>query len=125
MINERKRQKFWDMQIAVKKKFKGAHTKVNSDGKVFVANSHGRNIIGTKYPSLALSPDVYTAWKNTFLVEHWNRQEARSIRGIQCDIKNNTVQGGEELSKAIYEYFEDTPEIYDEEEVTEEDYLSE
>tara|TARA_B110000858_G_scaffold58404_1_gene68045 strand:+ start:343 stop:720 length:378 start_codon:yes stop_codon:yes gene_type:complete len=125
MINERKRQQFWDMQNSIQKKFKGAHTKINSDGGVFVADARGRNIIGTKYPDLAIAKDVFTAWKNTFLIEHWNRQEARSIRGIQCDIKNNTVQGGEDMSKAIYEYFEDAPEIYDEEEVTEEDYLSE
>ncbi len=118
-INERKRQQFWEMQSFIKKKIKGAHTKVNSDGSVYVADASGRNTIGTKYPSLALAPDVFTAWKNAYVVEHWNRQEARSIRGIQCDIRNNTVQGGEELSKAIHEYFEEDIEMYDEENVNE------
>ena len=56
-INERKRQQFWDMQSFVKKKIKGAHTKVNDDGKIYVADRNGRNTIGTKYPSLALAPD--------------------------------------------------------------------
>ena len=41
--------------------------------------------------------------------------EARQVKGIRKDIQNNTVQGGEELSKAIYEYFEDEPGLYDEE----------
>lgn len=118
-INERKRQQFWDMQTFIKKKIKGAHTKINDDGRVYVADGNGRNTIGTKYPSLALADDVFTAWKNAYIVEHWNRQEARSIRGIKADINNNTVQGGEDLSKAIYEYFEDTPEIYDEENMDE------
>ncbi len=115
MINEIKRQKFWEMQNFIQKKFKGAHTKSNNDGRIYVADRSGRNLIGTKYPDLALAPDVYTAWKNAYTVEHWNRQEARSIKGIQADIKNNTVQGGESLSKAIYEYFEDDNELYDEE----------
>ena len=114
-IKEGKRQRFWEMQTFVQKKFKGAHTKTNSDGRFYVADKDKKNLIGTKYPDLALADDVYTAWKNAYVVEHWNRQEARSIRGIRADIRNNTVQGGEELSKAIYEYFEDDTEIYDEE----------
>ena len=125
MINERKRQKLWEYKKFLNRKFKGAELKSNGNGGLYVADSHGLNLIGDKYPDLAHAKDAFTAWKNAFLVEHWNRQEARSIRGIQCDINNNTVQGGEDMSKAIYEYFDDAPEIYDEEDINEEAFLSE
>ena len=125
MINERKRQKLWEYKKFLNRKFNGAELKSNGSGGLYVADSNGSNLIGDKYPDLAHSKDAFTAWKNAFLVEHWNRQEARSIRGIQCDINNNTVQGGEDMSKAIYEYFDDAPEIYDEEDINEEAFLSE
>ena len=112
---ERKRHKFWEMQQFLKRKFKGAKTMAGPNGTYFVGDKEGRNIIGEKYPDLSLSDNVFDAWKNAFVIEHWNRQEARSIKGIKADIKNNTIQGGESLSKAIYEYFEDNSEIYDEE----------
>jgi len=122
---ERKQARLRDYKKFIGKKFKGALLKSNTSGRLYIADATGKNIIGEKYPDLALASDVYTAWKNCYLVEHWNRQEARSIRGIQCDINNNTVQGGEEMAKAIYEYFEDAPEIYDEEDINEEAFLSE
>ena len=116
MINiEIKQQRLKDYKKFLNRKFKGATLKSNSNGGLYIADSEGKNLIGEKYPSLAIAKDAFTAWKNAYLVEHWNRQEARSIRGIRTDIKNNTVQGGEDMSKAIYEYFEDAPEIYDEE----------
>ena len=40
---------------------------------------------------------------------------SEAVSGQGEDIQNNTVQGGEGLSKAIHEYFEDAPEIWDEE----------
>ena len=85
------------------------------DGTYFVGDKRGRNIIGEKYPDLSTSDSVFDAWKNAYVIEHWNRQEARSIKGIRADIRNNTVQGGDGMSKAIYEYFEDDIEVYDEE----------
>ena len=116
---ELKQQRLKDYKKFLNRKFKGAKLTSNSNGKLYIADSNGKNLIGEKYPSLALAPDVFTAWKNAYLVEHWNRQEARSIKGIKTDIRNNTVQGGEDMSKAIYEYFEDSPEIYDEENIDE------
>jgi hypothetical protein len=112
---ERKQQKLREYKKFLNRKFKGCDLISNGNGKLYIADSVGKNLIGEKYPDLALADDVFTAWKNAYLVEHWNRQEARSIKGIKTDIKNNTVQGGEGMSKAIYEYFEDAPEIYDEE----------
>ena len=119
MLNERKKQKFWEMQQFLKKKFKGAHTKTSQSGKYFVADSNEKNLIGENYPDLALADDVYTAWKNAFTVEHWDRMEARQVKGIRKDIQNNTIQGGEGMTKAIYEYFEEDIEMYDEENVNE------
>jgi len=116
---ERKQQQLKKYKKFLNRKFKGIQTKVSPSGKFYVSDSVGNNLIGNKYPDLALSKDIYTAYKNAYLVEHWNRQEARSIKGIRADIQNNTVQGGESLAKAIYEYFEDAPEIYDEENIDE------
>ena len=47
--------------------------------------------------------------------ERKKSQEKKSKKNDLPSDKNNTVQGGEGMSKAIYEYFEDAPEIYDEE----------
>ena len=109
------RVQFWRLQKVVRKKIKGAQTMKASNGQYYVADKEGKNVIGNKYPDLALADDVITAWKRVSIVEHWNRMEARQVKGIRKDIQNNTVQGGEELSKAIYEYFEDEPGLYDEE----------
>ena len=119
MIQERKKHKLREYKKFLDKKFKGVETKMSSNGKFYVSDSNGRNLIGNKYPGLALAPDVYTAYKNAYIVEHWNRMEARQVKGIRKDIQNNTVQGGEGLAKAIYEYFEDEPGMYDEENMNE------
>ncbi len=119
MIQERRKHKLNEYKKFLDKKFKGVETKMASNGEFYVSDSNGRNIIGNKYPDLALSPDVYTAYKNAYIIEHWNRMEARQVKGIRKDIQNNTVQGGEGLAKAIYEYFEDEPGMYDEENMNE------
>ena len=119
MILERKQHKLREYKKFLNKKFKGVETKMASNGKFYVSDSNGKNLIGNKYPDLALADDVFTAYQNAFTVEHWNRMEARQVKGIRKDIQNNTVQGGEGLAKAIYEYFEDEPGMYDEENMDE------
>ena len=116
---ERKQQKLREYKKFLNRKFKGIETKMSPGGKFYVSDSKGRNLIGNKYPDLSLAPDVFTAYKNAYIVEHWNRMEARQVKGIRKDIQNNTVQGGEGLAKAIYEYFEDEPGMYDEENMNE------
>ena len=113
------REQFWRLQKVVRKKIKGAQTMKASNGQYYVADKEGKNVIGNKYPDLSLAPDVYTAYKNAYTVEHWNRMEARQVKGIRKDIQNNTVKGVEALAKAIYEYFEDEPGMYDEENMDE------
>ena len=116
---ERKQQKLREYKKFLNRKFKGIQTKISPSGKFYVSDSNGNNLIGNKYPDLSLAPDVFTAYKNAYIVEHWNRMEARQVKGIRKDIQNNTVQGGEALAKAIYEYFEDEPGMYDEENMDE------
>ena len=112
---ERKQYKLREYKKFLNRKFKGIETKMAPNGGFYVSDSNGNNLIGNKYPDLAISPDVYTAYKNAYIVEHWNRMEARQVKGIRKD----TVQGGEGLAKAIHEYFEDEYEMYDEENLNE------
>ena len=116
---EIKQQQLKKYKKFLNRKFKGVQTKINKDGKFWVSDSNGKNLIDTKYPDLITASDVFTAYKNAYIVEHWNRMEARQVKGIRKDIQNNTVQGGEGLAKAIYEYFEDEYEMYDEENMNE------
>jgi len=112
---ERKQQRLKEYKKFLNRKFKGIETKMSPNGQFYISDSNGRNLIGNKYPDLALADDIFTAYKNAYIVEHWNRMEARQVRGIRKDIQNNTVQGGEGLAKAIHEYFEEEPGMYDEE----------
>ena len=112
---ERKQQRLKEYKKFLNRKFKGIETKMSPNGQFYVSDSNGRNLIGNKYPDLALADAIFTAYKNAYIVEHWNRMEARQVKGIRKDIQNNTVQGGEGLAKAIHEYFEDDFEMYDEE----------
>lgn len=83
---EVRRYKFQKLKTKLQKKFPGAQTAQSQDGRYYVSQ-HGANLVGSRYPDLAFSDDVYTAWTNLETVEHWNRIEDRNSHGFASDIE--------------------------------------
>lgn len=108
---EVKRYRFQKLKKKLQKKFPGAQTCKSQDGRYYVSQK-GVNLIGSKYPDLMLSDDVYTAWTNLETVEYWNRIESRNTRGFQEDIGQIQIQN-ESLSdhEVLDRYLVNNPEI--------------
>jgi len=118
IINSReyKKFKFRELKQKLQKKYPGASTRVSPAGSFYVESSRGRNLIPDKYPSLQKSVDVYTAWSNLNVVEHWENIEKRNTRGFIADVQNNTVQNIQSgMTRESYEYHEPNTNLTDEE----------
>lgn len=108
---EVKQYRFKKLKKKLQKKFPGAKTSKSQDGRYYVSQK-GVNLIGSKYPDLMFSPDVFTAWSNLETVEHWNRIEERNNRGFQEDINSISIQNSSESDyEAVERYLVNNPEI--------------
>ena len=88
--NERNPENFQMVKSIVKriKRLKQAKTCVASNGQFYIGDENGNNLMPSQYEDLRLSNDVWTAWKNIYIVDHWNKQENRNIKGTYRDIAN-------------------------------------
>ena len=113
---EIRRFKFREIKRRLLRKFPGAKTAFNKSGGFYVQSDTGRNLMGQKYPDLAFSDDVYTAWKALDTVVHWDNIEKRNNRGFRADVENNTVQNVPKgVTREPYEYHEQNTNLIDEE----------
>jgi len=108
---EVKQYRFKKLKKKLQKKFPGAKTSKSQDGRYYVSQE-GVNLIGSKYPDLMSSSDVYTAWTNLETIEHWNRIEERNSKGFQMDINQISIQNVTESDQEVLDrYLVNNPEI--------------
>jgi|TARA_R110000822_G_scaffold176401_3_gene315932 hypothetical protein len=88
MNREQKYVHFRKLKSQITKKYKTAKT-VSRDGKFYV-DYEGRNLLQS-HPDLALSDNVYDAWKNTSIVLHWDKIDTRNSRTLRNDLSAVTV----------------------------------
>ena len=108
---EVKQYRFKKLKKKIRRKFPEAKTSKSQDGRYYVSQN-GVNLIGSKYPDLMTSSDVYTAWTNLETIEHWNRIEERNSKGFQFDINQISIQNATESDyEAVERYLVNNPEI--------------
>jgi len=88
MNREQKYVHFRKLKSQIQKKYKTAQT-VSRNGK-FCVEHEGKNLI-QGYPDLAMSDNVYDAWKNTSIVLHWDKIDTRNSRTLKNDLSAVTV----------------------------------
>jgi hypothetical protein len=88
MNREQKYVHFRKLKSQITKKYKTAET-VSRNGK-FCVEQDGKNLI-QNYPDLAMSDNVYDAWKNTSIVLHWDKIDTRNSRTLRNDLSSVTV----------------------------------
>ena len=74
MINSREYRifKFRELKSILTKRYPGCKTIATNSGFA-VQSESGKSLIPHKYPSLQSAKDVFTAWKNLFVVDHWEK----------------------------------------------------
>ena len=100
---EAKKLEFKQLKKKLLKKFPRAQTSRLQDGRYYVSQD-GSNLIGSKYPDLCFTDDVFKAWKNLETIEHWNRIEERNSYGFQQDINQIKINSIEDDSDLISRY---------------------
>tara|TARA_R110001606_G_scaffold115382_3_gene243485 strand:- start:4860 stop:5222 length:363 start_codon:yes stop_codon:yes gene_type:complete len=109
---ERKRQIFNKMKRSVKRKYKGCALVVADNS--YTIQVDGKNIITPEWEDLRTSENVYDAWKNAYICEHWDRQKLKGNKIIANTIKNMVGNSSSLPRVESYEYHEDSTEIQDE-----------
>jgi hypothetical protein len=109
---EQKRQIFGKMKRSVKRKYKGCEL-VYTEGHYSI-QTNGRNIISPEWKDLMTANNVYTAWKNAYVCEHWDRQKLKGNKIIQNTITNMVGNSSSLPQVEAYEYHSGTTEIIDE-----------
>lgn len=109
---EQKRQIFDNMKRFVERKYKGC-------ALVFTNNCYSiqvidRNVISPEWGDLRIARNVYDAWKNAYICEHWDRQKLKGKKIIGNTIKNMVGNSSSLPLVEIYEYHEDSTEMTDE-----------
>lgn len=106
MINSREYRifKFRELKSVLTKRYPGCKT-IATNGGFAVQSESGKSLIPHKYPSLQSAKDVFTAWKNLFVVDHWEKIEKRNNRGFAADINNSTTADPNAICREPYEYF--------------------
>ena len=106
MINSREYRifKFRELKSVLTKRYPGCKT-IATNGGFAVQSESGKSLIPHKYPSLQSAKDVFTAWKNLFVVDHWEKIEKRNNRGFAADINNSTAADPNAITREPYEYF--------------------
>jgi len=109
---ERKRQIFNKMKRSVKKKYKGCDLVVADNS--YTIQIDGKNIITPEWEDLRTAKNVYDAWKNAYICEHWDRQKLKGDKIIGNTIKNMVGNSSSLPIVEAYEYHSGTTEIIDE-----------
>lgn len=92
------------------KRIPQAKTVANERAGYYVADADGKNVIAQRYPGLAFSDDLMSAWINLDIVGNWNRTETRNDRKFRNDKQTVAVQGDwHDSSSKINDYIEHTP----------------
>jgi len=106
MINSKEYRmfKFRELKTVLTKRYPGCKTVGTANGFA-VQSASGKSLIPHKYPSLQSAKDVFTAWKNLFVVDHWEKIEKRNNRGFAADINNSTADDPNGTTQQPYEYF--------------------
>ena len=60
------------------KRLRNAKTCAGPNGLFYIGDEDGNNLMPRQYEDLRLSEDVWTAWKNIYIVDHWDKQEKRN-----------------------------------------------
>ena len=93
MNREIRLQTYKSAKRRILKAIPGAKIAANEQAGFYVSDADGRNVIAQRYPSLAYSQDVMSAWINLDIVGHWNRIETRNDRKFRKDKQTVAVQG--------------------------------
>ena len=84
-MNEKRMATFPGIKWEVLKKYKEAKIISKANNKFVVEDGFGKAIIAN-YPELAVCDNVYDAWKNVLIVDHWNKIEKRNNKIFQKDL---------------------------------------
>tara|TARA_R110000744_G_scaffold71722_4_gene144556 strand:+ start:7303 stop:7734 length:432 start_codon:yes stop_codon:yes gene_type:complete len=68
------------------KRYKHAITRRSPSGQFYLGDEHGNNLMPKQYADLRLSDDIWGAWKNAYITNHWVQTEGRNIKGTARDI---------------------------------------
>jgi hypothetical protein len=90
---EARLQAYRSAKRRILKAIPGAKIAANEQAGFYVSDADGRNVIAQRYPSLAYSKDVMTAYINLDIVGVWNRTETRNDRKFRKDKQTVAVQG--------------------------------
>jgi len=90
---ETRLQAYREAKRRILKAIPGAKIVANEQAGFYVSDADGRNVIAQRYPSLAFSRDIMSAWINLDIVGHWNRTETRNDRKFRRDKQTVAVQG--------------------------------
>lgn len=82
---------FPGIKAKVLKKYKTANLIAKTNGKFVIQDEFGRAIIAN-YPELAVCDNVYDAWKNAMVVDHWSRIGRRNTKKFQNDVSKIEIQ---------------------------------
>jgi len=110
MNKETRLRAYYEAKRRILKKMPAAKTIANERAGFYVADADGRNVIAQRYPAMAYSNDVMSAWINLDIVGHWNRTETRNDRKFRKDKQTVAVQGDwSDTSTRMDDYVEHTP----------------
>ena len=90
-MNELRMATFPGIKARVLKKYKKAKIVAKANGKFVVEDGFGRSIIAN-YPELAVCDNVYDAWKNAMVADHWNYIGKRNTKKFRNDVAKIEIQ---------------------------------
>jgi hypothetical protein len=108
---ERRAEQYKKARKRAERAHPGCKVSVNSTGQYFIENAEGQNITALRYPTLAFSDDVYTAYINLDIASHWNKTEDRNSRKFRNDKNSVCVVGDASVttSERIEDYIDNIP----------------
>ena len=108
---ENRQHEYTQARRRVEKMYPGARLKVNENAGFFIESAEGRNIIALRYPSMAFTDNIMSAYINLDVVSHWNKIEDRNSKKFRNDVKGVCVVAStsNRSSRRMEDYVNYTP----------------